>query len=128
MSESMQDFLEQTHIAVFGASDKKTHAGYKIVHRLKKRGYKVYPVNPRIARVGTMRCYGTLDEIPGQPQGILVNLGPEAALEIVRSGLAHGVRRYWIEPDSVSDELLTLLSENGLESSTELSILEALDA
>ena len=126
MEEVTQEFLEHTHIAVFGVSDKKNHIGYKILQKLSKAGYKVFPINPRIAKIGTQRCYGTLDEIPATPQGIVVTLAPEAAIEVVKVSLAHGIRRFWIEPMSVSDELLVFLGDRGINAVHSLEIIEAL--
>lgn len=114
VEKNILEFLKLKHFAVFGASDKRDSNGYKIVHRLAKKGYKVYPINPRIAKIDGMRCYGTLDEIPSVPQVIVVSVSPEPALEVLRAGMAHGIRRFWIQPDSESDEVLTFVSENGL--------------
>ncbi len=126
MEEVTEEFLENSQIAVFGASDKKTHIGYKIVQKLNKAGYKVFPINPRIVKIGTQRCYGTLDELPSSPQGVVVTLAPEAALEVVRVSLAHGIRRFWIEPMSVSDELMVFLGDRGISAVHSLEIIEAL--
>ena len=114
MEKNVEEFLKMKHWAVFGASDKVEHPGYKVVRRLAKKGYRVYPVNPRIAKIGSMRCYGNLDELPGPPQLIVIAVRPEAALEVLKAGVAHGVRRFWIQPGSESDEVLTYVSENGL--------------
>jgi len=108
------EILGMGHFAVFGASDREDDVGCRIVNRLKKAGYKAYPINPRIAEIGSMRCYGTLDELPVVPQVIVVALPPEPALEVIKSGVAHGVRRFWIQPEAGSDDVLTYVSENGL--------------
>jgi len=114
MEKNVQEFLKLKHFAVFGASDKHEAMGYKLVHRLARRGYKVYPINPRIAKIDGMRCFGTLDEIPTLPQVIVVSVAPEPALEVLKSGVSHGVRRFWIQPESESDDVLTYVGENGL--------------
>ena len=114
LEKNIIEFLKLKHFAVFGASDKAESPGHKIVQRLSKKGYKVYPVNPRIAKVDSMRCYGTLDEIPAVPQVIVVSVPPEPALEVLKAGVSHGVRRFWIQPGSESDDVLTYVGENGL--------------
>lgn len=114
IEKNITDFLKMKNFAVFGASNNQEHPGYKLVQRMAKRGFKVYPINPRIAKIGSMRCYGNLDELPSVPQVIVTALPPEPTLEVLKTGMAHGVRRYWIQPGSESDSVLNFLSENGL--------------
>ncbi len=111
---TIAEFLKMKQFAVFGASGQRDLDGYKIIKKLSKTGYKTYPVNPRIASIGSMRCYGTLDELPVVPQVIVIALPPEATLEVLKSGVLHGVRRYWIQPGSESDDVQTYISEHGL--------------
>lgn len=112
--EIIADFLQMKQFAVFGASEEHGQDGYRLVQSLANSGYQTYPVNPRIAKIGKMRCYGNLDELPAVPQVIAIALPPEAALEVLKSGVMHGVRRFWIQPGSESDAVLTFLSEHGL--------------
>ena len=129
MDESViADFLQTRQFAVFGASDKPNSEGLKIVQRLVKAGFQTFPVNPRIAKIGSMRCYGNLDEVPVTPMVVLVKLQPDYTLEVLRSSVAHGVRRFWIEPGSDSDDVLTYISEHGLSAVTGVSIVERLAA
>ncbi|NQU43652.1 CoA-binding protein [bacterium] len=114
MEDNITEFLSLRDFAVFGASDQRDQAGYRLVRSLGQSGYHVYPINPRIASIGAMRCYGTLDELPVVPQVLVIALPPESAYEVVKSGMAHGVRRFWIQPESRSADLLTLIDENGL--------------
>ena len=114
MEEMIDEFLKMKTFAVFGASDQRDCIGYKIVHQLAKKGYDVFPINPRIAKIGSMRCYGTLDELPSVPQVVVINLPPGPALEVMKSSLLHGIRRFWLQPGSESDSVLTFPSENGL--------------
>ncbi|MBN1865744.1 CoA-binding protein [Candidatus Sumerlaeota bacterium] len=115
MEETIDEFLKLKSFAVFGASDSHDCSGYRIVQQLAKKGYTVYPINPRIAKIGSMKCYGTLDELPVVPQIVVINLPPGPALEVMKSGLVHGVRRFWLQPGSESDSVLTFPSENGLQ-------------
>jgi len=114
MEKKAEEFLKMKHFAVFGVSDRRSHPGFKMVRRMVKRGYRVYPINPRIAKLQSMRCYGTLDELPVVPEVVVCALPPAATLEVIRSGVAHGVRRFWIQPGSESESVLSYLDENGL--------------
>ena len=48
------------------------------------------------------------------PQVIVIALSPESTLEVLKSAVMHGVRRFWIQPGSESDDVLTYISEHGL--------------
>ena len=111
---TVAEFLEQKQFAVFGASEEPDCSGHRLVQLLAQAGYDTYPVNPRMARIDSMPCYGNLDELDLVPQVIAVALPPEATLEVLRCGLAHGVRRFWIQPGSESDAVRAFVAENGL--------------
>ena len=100
--------------ALFGVSEDREQIGFKILKRLARAGCQAYPINPRIASIASMRCYGTLDELDVVPQVIVIALAPEPTLEVMKAGAAHGVRRFWIQPGSESDDVQTYVSENGL--------------
>ena len=108
------EFLDQNQFAVFGATEEHGLIGYKIVKRLEEEGYETYPINPRIALIDSMRCFGNLDELDIVPQVIAIALPPESTLEILRCGFAHGVRRFWIQPGSESDSVCSFVDEHGL--------------
>lgn len=108
------EFLDQKQFAVFGATEEPDMIGYKIVKRLEEEGYEVYPINPRIAAIDSKRCFGNLDEMDVVPQVVAIALAPEATLEILKCGFAHGVRRFWIQPGSESDSARWFVDEHGL--------------
>ena len=112
--KTIAEFLAMKQFAIFGASEQREFDGYKIIKKLAKKGYKPYPVNPRMASIGKMRCFGNLGELPIVPQVIVIALPPEAALEVLKAGVSHGVRRFWIQPGSESDDVQTYISEHGL--------------
>jgi predicted CoA-binding protein len=127
MQENLSHFLDLSHLAVFGADPDAASDGYRLVGRLEKAGYQVYPINPRCAECHGLTCYGSLDEIPHPPQGVVIALHPEATLEVLRASFQHGVRRFWLQPGSESEEVDRFGAETGAAVVSGCCLLEALD-
>ncbi len=122
----ISEFLGLEHFAIFGACEDRGKIGYKILKRLARAGYQVYPINPRVAAIGPMRCYGNLDDTPEIPQVIVVALPPEYVMPVLQSAADHGVRRVWIQPGSESNDALTYASENGFSTVVDKCLYERL--
>jgi len=48
MQDLIKEFIVQKKFAIVGATNDTKKYGYEIFKNLKKRGYEVYPVNPRL--------------------------------------------------------------------------------
>ena len=63
-SESINMFLNQPHIAVVGVSRNKNKFGNAVYHILKKKGIKVFPVNPHLTHFEGEKCYSNIETLP----------------------------------------------------------------
>ncbi|MFW9833977.1 MAG: acetate--CoA ligase family protein [Candidatus Thorarchaeota archaeon] len=79
-SDSLDKLFNPKSIAVVGASDKPDKLGSLTLFAL--RGYEgdVYPVNPRLRKIGNARCYPSIDEIGDQVDLAIIALGPQHIL------------------------------------------------
>ena len=68
MQELIKEFMAQKKFAVIGATDNPEKYGNRIIKNLKKRGYEVYPVNPKLKEVEGLPCYASVAEIPVNPE------------------------------------------------------------
>lgn len=61
------DILYPRAIAVIGASKDPTKRGFRSIERLIKDGYTgtIYPVNPRESEILGLKCYPSIDDVPG---------------------------------------------------------------
>src|SRR5262249_1845695 len=84
--------LSPRSVAVVGASgDPAKTSGRPVSYLLKHRfGGAIYPVNPRVDRIGDLRCYPDIASIPSVPDVGIVLLGVERAHEAVRELAAKG--------------------------------------
>ncbi|MDF1540829.1 MAG: CoA-binding protein, partial [Candidatus Thorarchaeota archaeon] len=76
--ESLDRLFNPTSIAVVGASDKPERLGALTLKAVEDYQGDVYPVNPRITKIGNMQCYPSITDIPNQV---------DLALICVRGGL-----------------------------------------
>ena len=79
-------------VAVIGASADPAKTSGRPVLYLQKHGYggKIYPVNPRVAKIGDLTCYPDIASLPDTPDVAIVLLGAEHAHHAVRELAALG--------------------------------------
>src|SRR3569623_3476512 len=84
--------LRPKSVAIVGASaDTAKQTGRPLAY-LEKYGFAgaIYPVNPRVERIGEHRCYADIAALPQAPDAASVLLGAERVTEAVRSLAARG--------------------------------------
>ena len=108
IKEAAADFLANKRIAVTGVSRKPKGHGSNIVYqRLRDRGYEVFPVNPNADSVEGVRCYRSLNAIPGSVGAVVIGTRPKLAEDTMRECVDLGIKYVWMHrsfgPGSVSD-------------------------
>ncbi|HSJ36312.1 MAG TPA: CoA-binding protein [Acidimicrobiia bacterium] len=102
-------------IAVVGATDNAEKYGNVIYKDLKRKGYRVYPVNPGRDTVDGDAAYATVADLPVAPDIIDLVVPAEIGVKVVRQALDVGYDRIWVQPGAESPELLRLLQESDAE-------------
>jgi acyl-CoA synthetase (NDP forming) len=84
--------LRPRSIAIVGASaDPAKTSGRPVSYLLKHRFTgEIYPINPKVGRIGDLTCYPDIDSLPTVPDVGLVLLGAERAHVAVRELAARG--------------------------------------
>lgn len=114
MQELIKDFIAQKKFAVVGATDNPEKYGNQILKNLNKRGYEVYPVNPRLTEIEGVRCYATLAEIPVKVD-VVDFVSPPAATEVILKECQRmGLDRIWLQPGSESEAAIAFCQANKL--------------
>jgi predicted CoA-binding protein len=114
MQELIQEFLAQNRFAVVGATDNPQKYGNQIYHTLKRHGYEVYPVNPKLKELEGDRCYSSLTEIPVKVDVVDFVEPPEVTREMLKQCQELGLDRIWLQPGSESEAALAYCRENNL--------------
>jgi predicted CoA-binding protein len=104
---------EDTTIAVVGATDNSSKYGYVIYRDLKRKGYRVYPVNPGRATVDSDPAYRNLRSLPIKPTIVNLVVPPKVSLAVLQESLELGLKNIWLQPGAESPANLAFLQENG---------------
>ena len=100
-------------VAVVGATDNPAKYGYVIYRDLKRKGYRVFPVNPNRRTVDGDQAYPSLEELPEKPTIVNIVVPPSATLEVLRACLELGLKNIWLQPGAESPEALAFVQEHG---------------
>ena len=84
--EAIARLVNPRSVAVIGASADATKTGGRPVAYLQKHGYAgaIYPVNPKVDRIGALACHASVAALPEVPDVAIVLLGAERAHVAVR--------------------------------------------
>src|SRR5689334_23254562 len=122
----VEDFLAQKIIAVVGVSDHRDTGANRNYDIFKKRGYRVYAVNPRLSTYDGRPCYPDLKSIPEKPDAVFMLTRPEVTEQIVRQCVELGIGHVWMHclmgtkpglsprSTSVSQSAAELCRKNGI--------------
>jgi predicted CoA-binding protein len=89
-------------VAVLGCSENPARDSLRIATLLKRKGFHVIPVNPRLEPGALMdalgeQCYPDLASIPGAVEIVDVFRRPEYLPEIAEAAIAKGTRVLWCQ-------------------------------
>ena len=115
MKNERIEFWSDKNYAVVGVSDKKGKFGNTVFKELKKRGYKLFPVNRNLKLFDDQQCYNSLSEISNPLDGVIIITGPDGARKAVRDCINMGIKKVWLYPGSKCDQAISLARENEVE-------------
>ncbi|MBC7341609.1 MAG: CoA-binding protein [Clostridia bacterium] len=114
MEDLIKEFMAQKRFAVVGATDNPEKYGNKIFHNLRRRGYEVYPVNPKLEQLDGTKCYPNLAAIPVKVDVVDIVVPPKSAEEVIKEAKELGIQRIWLQPGAESEAAIKFCQENGL--------------
>lgn len=114
MNDLVIDFLRQKRFAVIGSFRSREKFAYRILIDLMKRGYEVFPVNPRMGEVEGRVCYKTISDIPGSVDVANIVTPPSVTEGILRECLQKSIKRAWLQPGAESPAVIQFCHDNGI--------------
>jgi predicted CoA-binding protein len=115
--ETLRSILGRSRtVAVVGLSDKPERDSHEVAAYLQRQGYRIVPVNPKVARVLGEPAYPTLSAIPPEIQVDAVDIfrRPEEVPPVVNEALARGVGVVWMQLGVTSPEAARRAEERGV--------------
>lgn len=105
--EQLRKILETVRtIALVGASDKPNRPSHEVMAYLQGRGYRVIPVNPRLAG-GTVlgeTVYGNLASIPDSIDMVDLFLAPDRTDAVIDAAIERGIPVIWMQIGVINEE------------------------
>lgn len=114
MPGNMAELLNHKIWAVVGVSSNPIKYGYKVYIKLKKAGYKVYAINPKLESIDGDPCYPSLAALPTRPDAVSVIVPPKITEQVVKGCIELGIKRIWMQPGSESNEAIRNGEEHGI--------------
>lgn len=104
----------QSALAFVGLSRQHKKFGNLACRELRARGYRVYGVHPAATEIDGVPCYPTFADLPEDVGAVVISVPPQAAVDVIRSAAAAGIRHVWLQQGAESEEALRLGGELGL--------------
>jgi hypothetical protein len=114
MKDLVLDFLRQKKFAVIGSFRNKEKFAYRILVDLMKKGYEVFPVNPRLSEVEGKVCYKTISDIPYSVDVANIVTPPLVTESILKECLQKGIKKVWLQPGAESSAVIQFCHDNGI--------------
>jgi predicted CoA-binding protein len=114
VQDLIKEFMAQKKFAIVGATDNPEKNGYRIFQNLRRRGYEVYPVNPRLAELDGVKCYPSLSDIPVTVDVVDFVVPPQVTEAVLKECRQLGLDRIWLQPGSESEAAIDFCRENNL--------------
>ena len=115
MEYLIKDFLSQKSFAVAGSFRNETKFAYRILKRLKSKGYVVYPVNHHMKEVDGIECHANVNDIEGNVDCISLVTPSNATEKIVRDCRKKGIKKIWMQPGAESSQAIGFCKENNID-------------
>lgn len=111
----VEEFLNQKRIAIVGVSHNKRKFGNAIHSELKKKGYEIFPVNPRLNVTEGNKCYPSLSSLPDGVDSVIISVAPDKTMSVVEEAKSAGMKKIWIQRGSQSLEAIKFCKENNID-------------
>lgn len=103
-----------TSVAVVGATDDPAKFGGRIYRDLKRKGFRVSPVNPGRDTVDGDPCYPSLADLPEAPTIVNLVVPPAVTLQVLQQCVDLGLRRVWIQPGAEDEAVAAFVAQSDL--------------
>ena len=113
MSTASDAFVAQKTLAVVGVSRTRGF-GNTLYQHLKRRGYRVFPVNSQTETVEGERCFRRLDDLPEPVAGVVAVVPPAQTKNLVEDCARLGIKHIWMQQGAESDEAVALCRQHDI--------------
>ncbi len=112
---SIESILDYKTIAVVGISDDATRPSHFVATFLESHGYKIIPVNPKLAQWEGKKCYPDLLSVPENVDIVDIFRRSEAVPPIVDEAIAIRAKAIWMQEGIINEDAASKARKAGIE-------------
>lgn len=113
-------------VAIIGASADASKYSFRSMQAHRKKGYQVFPVNPKGGDIDGLKVYPSIAEIPlPRLTRVSMYVPPSVGLQLVAAIAEKGCDELWLNPGSESPELVAKAESLGLNVIQACSLIDA---
>lgn len=115
--QSIAELLQTARtIAVVGISDKLDRDSFRVAQYLRRAGYRIVPINPRLQQWQGIPAYADLDAVPAKITIDVVDVFRRAdeVGPVVDAAIARGVGALWLQLGVVNEQVAARARQAGL--------------
>ena len=102
-------------VAMVGLSANSTRPSYFAATYLKDYGYEITPVNPAYDEVMGLKCYPSLDKVPGPLEVVDVFRDPKEVPPLVEEAIRLGAKAVWLQLGVINEAARQMALDAGLD-------------
>jgi uncharacterized protein len=111
-------------IAVIGANADRSRYSNRCVRAYLRKGYTVYPVNPKESAVEGLTTYASILDVPAEHiDRVSLYVRPSIAVQVLNEVARKSVGELWLNPGADAPEVVAKARNLGLNAITACSIL-----
>ncbi len=111
----IENILDYKTIAVVGISDDPARPSNFVARFLKEHGYKIIPVNPKLAEWEGEKCYPDLLSIPVKVDIVDIFRRSETIPPIVDEAISIKAKAVWMQEGIINEEAAAKARKAGIE-------------
>ena len=112
VSKSQIDtFLSAGSIAIAGVSRDEKKFGRVVYNDLRKSGYDVLAINPKLKEIEGDKCYADIEELPDEVESLLIVTPKTETDEVLRNAINKGIKNIWVQQYSDTEQTLQVAEE-----------------
>lgn len=115
MIDPRQTLESAQNLAVLGVNAEFDSFANKIVRKIRELQKTAFPVNPKYDELFGEPLYKSLDDIATPIDVVVFVVNPKIGLGYLDAVAKKGVKTIWLQPGTISDELLAKAKELGLQ-------------
>ena len=107
----IDNFYKEKKIAIAGVSRNPKKFGYQVFNELNKKGYEIFPINPKANTIENIACYADVESLPTQVNSLLILTPKDQTDDILRSALNKGIKNIWVQQMSETADTIRIAEE-----------------